>query len=153
MLIILVGLVAGLVEVFVVGDNNLAGILVVISFLMSLTALSIRREVSDQIAEQWELPRLIEQISNEHWQSEARQELQRLKLELQRWATGVRSVLREESIAFQIDLLSRSVKESCNKYSGYSRCHAYGVVISLGQGSWCFFPIYRNSPRTFADDI
>lgn len=110
-LIIAIGLGAGLLEVFLLKDNNLAALIVIISFLLSIAVLTIRQEVETQIAQQLEIHRIIQQIPSEDWRREAENRLQHLKLELQGWAEGRRSLNREQALSYQIGLVRRAKRK------------------------------------------
>ena len=91
-MIILISLILGLIEAFFIKDNNIQAVIVSIGLLLALTTLAIRREISDQISEQFELFRLVRNITNEHWRTQAIEELERFRYKLQQWADGSRFI-------------------------------------------------------------
>jgi len=117
-LILLIGLALGLAQNFFVHDVNLAILITSTSTLLSLTTLAIRKELGEQISEQFELLRIVRSISNEHWRSEAEEELDKFKFELERWARGSRVIPLNQSIPFQIKLLRRCTKRICAIHVG-----------------------------------
>jgi ribose/xylose/arabinose/galactoside ABC-type transport system permease subunit len=66
LLIILVSLILGLIEAFFIKDTNLQAVIVAIGLLLALSTLAIRREIADQISEQFELFSLVRKITNEY---------------------------------------------------------------------------------------
>jgi hypothetical protein len=108
LLIILISLILGLIEAFFIKDTNLQAVIVALGLLLALATLAIRREISDQISEQFELFRLVRKITDEYWRTQAMEELERVRYKLQQWADGNRHISLKESIPYQINLLRRT---------------------------------------------
>ncbi|HEV2859467.1 MAG TPA: hypothetical protein VGX48_00515 [Pyrinomonadaceae bacterium] len=108
LLIILLSLILGLVEAFLIRDINIQVVTVAIGLLLALTTLAIRREISDQISEQFEFFRLVRKINDEYWRTQAMEELESVRYKLQQWADGNRHISLDESIPYQINLLRRT---------------------------------------------
>lgn len=108
LLIILISLILGLIEAFFIKDTNLQAVIVALGLLLALATLAIRREISDQISEQFELFRLVRKITDEYWRAQAIDELEQVRHKLRQWADGSRSISLEESIPYQINILRRT---------------------------------------------
>ncbi|HEX8459208.1 MAG TPA: hypothetical protein VF656_18085 [Pyrinomonadaceae bacterium] len=108
LLIILVSLILGLIEAFFIKDTNIQAVIVAIGLLLTLTSIAIRREITDQISEQFELFHIVRNIADEYWRTQAMEELEHVRYKLQQWADGNRHISLKESIPYQINLLRRT---------------------------------------------
>ena len=106
-LILFIGVVASLIEALFVENRNLAVLTAVLSVLVAVATLEIKKELRDQI--QSDLRR-IEGDIHESWRSDASLKIASLEADLREWAEGRRRLTRDKSIPYQMLLLKQAEK-------------------------------------------
>jgi hypothetical protein len=113
LIIILLGAIATAAEALVSDRKDIALILGLVSVLLTVAVLSIRREIADQLGDLNADKVLIQSIPYPEWREHARVELESARETIAGWSFGVRRVSEQSALNFQIERLATARSAVC----------------------------------------
>lgn len=108
LLLLILGSTAAALEATIADKGDIAALVAVTSVLLAVAVLSIRQEISHQIGDAFVDRRILEQIPDAQWRSDAQAEMDQLRHQLGSWIDGTRRVPETSSLNFQIDSMKRA---------------------------------------------
>lgn len=104
--ITVLGLGAALIEAVFADERDVSLVLVVLTLLLTATTFAIRVELRNIMRD--DLGRVLERIENPRWHEVAKANVDRLRAELQEWASGRRDLPGDAGLAYQVEVLGRT---------------------------------------------
>lgn len=92
----------------VFADRNVALIIGFVSFLLALSVVAIRQEISTQVGDTIEDRKILRSIPDNRWRLAAQIDLEEASLRYLSWAGGTRRVSRKESLHYEVEALTHA---------------------------------------------